>query len=89
MQEPDRFRGDQRRLLGGLGNDGVSRNQRGSDLAGVDLSNAILRRTDLSGACLRNVNLTGADVADADLSGACLEGAVYTTGQVTAARRWP
>ena len=47
----------------------------GSDLRGVDLSEADLRGVDLSGANLRQANLSGADLSQVNLYGADLSGA--------------
>ena len=51
---------------------------RGEDLRGVDLTNAVIRNSDLTGADLRGAKLAGATITDSDLTGADLRGADLT-----------
>ncbi|MDN4474673.1 pentapeptide repeat-containing protein [Demequina sp. SYSU T00192] len=56
----------------------------GAELKGTDLAGADLSEADLSGADLSGADLSGASLAEADLSGADLSGTVLTGADLTA-----
>lgn len=60
-------------------------NLSGLDLAGADLSEAVLRGVILDGADLSNANLSGADLAQSSLRQALLSAATLDNTQLTAA----